>query len=128
DGEVEVRRHLQENFELMNRWFVFGRGDVELDETGDRLFARLLADAQVGRLPAERANTTCLDPQFVKSAVFQTRWSKPIGRKRRFHPAWKKKVAERSLDAESIQRFLLALPAVVSQVDSGLANLPHLAG
>ena len=127
DAKVERHWHFQKHFELMHLRAVLGSRDVEIDEAIDSLFAGPLADAEVRRLAADRTNAARLNADFVKPAVLRTAVAKPVRRQRLMHVAGIKQMPQRALDTEPVHHFLLSLPAVVTQLGSGLANLASLA-
>ena len=62
---MQVDRHLEKHFEFVNLWTVFRRRDVKFNESVNSLLTGPLANAEVGRLAAGRANSAGLKAKFV---------------------------------------------------------------
>ena len=127
-AEVQRRGHVEVDVELVDLRTVFRGVDVELDETGDGLFAGGLADTQVRGLAAGRADAAGLEAQAIEPAVFWPDLAEPLGRKRGLDAAWEEQLAERSLDAEAIKGLLGRLHVAVMHLGRGLADLAGFAG
>ena len=82
-GEMQVGRHLEKHLELINLRTVLRRRDVKFDQSLHSLLTGLLADAEVGRLAAGRADAAGLKRELVETAVLRPRLAKPVGLKAR---------------------------------------------
>ena len=103
DGEVEARRHIEEDLELVDFRAVFRCVDIEFNEAGHGFFAGLFADAQMGRLAAQWTNAAGLDAHAVEPAVFRASFAEPLRGEGRRDASRVEEVAQWALDAESIQ-------------------------
>ena len=126
-GEMQSRWHLEKHLKLIHLRTVFRCRNVKFNESVNRLLTGRPSDAQVGRLAAGWTDTTSLQAKLIKPAVLWPRPSKPVRGQRSPSSTGEEEVAQWPLDAEPIQCFLLALPAAVTQLRGGLADLTGLA-
>ena len=128
DAEVQRRRHVQVDVELVDLGAVFWRVDVELDEAGHGLFAGRLADAQVSGLAAGRADAAGLEAQAIEAALFGPDLAEPLGREGDLDASRKEQLTQRALDAEAIKGRLGGLKVAVMHLGGRHADLAGLAG
>ena len=126
--EMEVGRHFQKDLELINLRLVFRCREVEFDEAVHGFLAGSFADTQVSRLTSGRADSAGLEAHFVESAVLWPRLPKPVLLECDLDPAGEHQGAKWSFDTETVQGFLLFLPATVAQIGGCLADFSGFAG
>ena len=127
-AEVQLRRHVEIDIELVHFGAVLGRVDVEFDEAGDGLFAGRLTDAEVRRLAADGADAAGFQAETIEAAVFRSELAEPLGGQGGLDAAGEEQLTERALDAELIQRRLGFLQVAIMHLAGGLAHLAGFGG